>query len=58
MFRNKKEKNNTKILVYADDGILWTNNTKELKENLNWLNNIGDKFCLKINLEKTVIQKN
>ena len=50
-------KNNTKILVYADDVILWTNNAKELEENLNQLNNIGNKFGLKINLEKTVIQK-
>jgi len=55
MFSNKK--NNTKILVFADDVMLWINNAKELEENLNQLNNIGNKFGLKIHLEKTVIQK-
>jgi Reverse transcriptase (RNA-dependent DNA polymerase). len=42
-------------LVYADDPILWTNN-KELEENLYRLNNIGNKFGLKINFEKIMIQ--
>ena len=53
----KQEKNNTKILVYADDVMLWANNVKELEKNLNRLNNIGNKFGIKINLEKSVIQK-
>ena len=48
----------TKILIYAEDIMLWTNSAKELQENLNWLNNIGNKFYLRINLEKTVTQKN
>ena len=38
--------------------MLWANNAKELEDNLNWLNNIGNKFSLKINLEKAVIQIN
>ena len=37
--------------------MLWTNNAKELEENLNCLNNTGNKFSLRINLEKTEIQK-
>ena len=34
--------------------IIWTNNGKELEENLN---NIENKFGFTINLEKTMIQK-
>ena len=28
-----------------------------MQENLNWLNNIGNKFGPKMNVEKTMIQK-
>ena len=56
MHRNEKRKNNTNILVYAEDVMLWTNNAKDL-ENLNQLNNLRNKFGLKIKLEKTVIHK-
>ena len=52
----KKKKKNTKILVYTNDIMFWTNNANELDENLiEWLNNIGNRFDLRINLEKTVI---
>ena len=40
MVKNKKKK----ILVYADDVMLWTNNVKDLEENLNQLNTIGNKI--------------
>jgi hypothetical protein len=36
--------------------MLWTSNLKELEENLNRLNNIGNEFILGINLEKTDIK--
>ena len=55
MLRNKKEKLTTKILVNAENVLLWTNHAEE---NLNRLNNLGNKYCLKTKLEKTVIQKN
>ena len=45
------------MLVYTEDVMFWTNNAKELEENLNQLNNIQSKFVLKINSEKTAIQK-
>ena len=39
-------------MVYADDVMFWSNNAVKLEENLHQLNNIGNKFGLKINLEK------
>ena len=53
MFRNK---NSTKVLVCAGV-MLWTNNAEWLEVNVNWSNNLGNKFSRIINLEKTVIQK-
>ena len=47
----------TNLVVYADDVMIWTNNAKELEDNLNRLNNVGNKFTLKMNVEKTVVQK-
>ena len=57
MFGNKKRKEST-IVVYADDVMLWTNNAKEFEDKLNRLNGTGNKFYLRINLEKKVILKN
>ena len=53
MFGNKKRKEST-IVVYADDVMLWTNNAKELEENLNWLNNIENMSGFRINLQNTI----
>ena len=36
-------KNNTKILIYADNVKLWTNNAR-VTRNLNWFNNKGNKI--------------
>ena len=44
-------------MVYANDLILRTNSAKELEKYLNWLNNVGNKFYLRINLGKTVTRK-
>ena len=52
-----EERNNIKLVLYADDVMLWTSNEKELEENLNQLNNIRDQFTLKITEENAVIQK-
>ena len=54
MLRNKKEKLTTKILVNAENVLLWTNHAEE---NLNRLNNLGNKSGLRIKLEKIAIQK-
>ena len=52
LFRNIKRKN-INILVYADDAMLIINTAKELEENLNQLNKIGNKFHLRFHLEIT-----
>ena len=44
----------TLILVYADEVMFWTNNAKELKENLNRLNK-GNEFGIRTNFEKTTL---